>query len=640
MHRTAIGDSPNDVNSTLMGVRLNNLLSGTAVQFRRIHYRCVLFVATYLLASPQLLAEPTLELGKSRDPHYVGEAAVLRFTIKGVEKEEEPKVEFESTPGLRTRLVGVSPQVSSFISNINGRVTQVRNVTYQVTYQLSAEEAGNYTVGPFKISQGGKELDGQAVAFEFLPVDEDPDMRVRQILPDRPFFPGERVEVGIEWWYEASQAQDAFPPRITSLLFDQFTFIDQPPTRGEQKLPIETAAGEVSLTAKVREATSDGKTFLVVSAKRTMVVDKSGTYELPPISATIRKVTEWRRERSFFGGSRKVAVADKPFRAIGEPQVLMVKPLPLEGRPQSFAGAIGQGFSMQVTANRTVVQSGDPIKLEVTLRGDGNLENASLPPLSADGGLDPNSFRLPSGDAVGEFDGEKKTFFVSVRPNQAGTNEIPALAYSWFDPRTASYQTTRSKPIALSVTQGEIVDKSRVFSSVVREEKKANVPQGTESMAPEDSTEFDRFFVGADLSVSEDYAVLNHSSNVGGLWVQAALYLFGALMVAVALWDRRRADVDPKLKQRNHRLMRQRKAIQAATSEPRQQAAETVAAALRSLNAELPDHPLRDDLEAVVANCESIIYQPGASSTDRLESKLVADAQRLADGYLGDHKEL
>ena len=61
---------------------------------------------------------------------------------------------------------------------------------------------------------------------------------------------------------------------------------------------------------------------------------------------------------------------------------------------------------------------GDPITLSVTLRGDGNLETAALPPLSTvDSGLDAESFRLPSGDVAGVLseDDTAKTFTVTVR---------------------------------------------------------------------------------------------------------------------------------------------------------------------------------------------------------------------------------
>ena len=143
----------------------------------------------------------------------------------------------------------------------------------------------------------------------------------------------------------------------------------------------------------------------------------------------------------------------------------MVKPFPLEGRPGSFAGAVGEGFSIEVAADRTVVRVGDPIGLTIALRGKGNLDNASLPPLSAEGGLNPDRFRLPEGDTPGKMADGVKQFQISVRVTDESVIEIPKLAYSWFDPETETYRTAHSKPIALRVMPAQVVSASDVVSA-------------------------------------------------------------------------------------------------------------------------------------------------------------------------------
>ena len=193
--------------------------------------------------------------------------------------------------------------------------------------------------------------------------------------------------------------------------------------RGDSRMPIQTSQGPISLAATARSETSNGKRFTVVSAQRTLIPNRAGTFEIAPITAMIELVTQWKRRRSAFddfgfggslfdealGNNRRAAKVEL-FRAEGEPLTFQVKPFPIDNRPDSFSGAVGKGFSLDVAADRTVVRVGDPIRLTMNLRGDGNIEGAALPSLSADGGLDPEKFRLPEGDVAGAFDsGQNET---------------------------------------------------------------------------------------------------------------------------------------------------------------------------------------------------------------------------------------
>ena len=67
-------------------------------------------------------------------------------------------------------------------------------------YVVTADQAGDYLVGPFVIKQGAKEARIREVPMTFEAVPEDPDMRVRLILPEGNVYPDQRVPVKIEWW--------------------------------------------------------------------------------------------------------------------------------------------------------------------------------------------------------------------------------------------------------------------------------------------------------------------------------------------------------------------------------------------------------------------------------------------------------
>ncbi len=612
--------------------------------------RILLILAVFLTGAHVGAQEVQVQVAKQRPPHYVGHPAIIQFTINGFDEESAPTVEVEQLPdGLRAQTVVGAPSIARGYSNINGQISQYTRVTHVINYAVTANRPGEYTVGPFVIKQGTQQASVKAVPLTFEPIPDDSDTRVRLVLPEGNIYPDQRVPVEIEWWY-AGNLDDIRDLSIYSPLFDMFRFAPDPAARrGDSRLVIDTKGGQLPLAASVRMEEYEGRRFAVFTAKRTLIPDRVGQFEIAPIEASMVRATSWSRERSpdddlGFGssllremlGDDRRPTATMMSRAVGNGQTLVVKPFPSEGRPESFAGAVGEGFSIDVAADRTVVRVGDPIGLAITLRGQGNLENASLPPLSADGGLKPDLFRLPEGDVAGTMGDGVKEFRVSVRVSSEAVTEIPALAYSWFNSETETYQTVRSKPIALRVMPAQVVSASDVVSgsgSPALPPAENGPSEGSQprqiaaaiAMKPTFSLS------GADLAIEPLAGVVLRDCRgwQGGLPWQLALYGAGGLLIVVALVDRRRRDVDPVVLARRRSVRSQQERIAHAAGLPRKEAAAEVAAAMRGLVAELPD-VARAEAQAVVAACESIVFAPAESAGTTLDAALIAQARAVA----------
>jgi hypothetical protein len=610
-----------------------------------------------LATTPLFAQDVRVKVAAQKPPYYIGEPVLLQFTVEGFDEQPEPKCEMDqkkTVPGLRGQLAGANPSVFSQIVQRNGRVYQAKTITYRLDYLVTADQPGDYLVGPFVIKQGNRQARVDAVQMTFESVPADPNMRVRLVLPDKPVYPDQRVTVGIEWWY-AGDIDEILKLRIHSPLFDKFHFAQDPePTRRTSRLPIDTKDGQLQLVAEAREEEYEGRLFTVVSATRTLIPDRVGEFAIEPITATLRKATAWARERSVFDdfddfgfgdslfrdmiGERRRPTRTALIRAVGEPQTLVVKPFPIDGRPESFAGAVGDGFSIDVAADRTVVRVGDPIALNITLRGQGNIENASLPPLSADEGMNPDLFRLPQGDVPGRISEGAKQFRVSVRVSDESVAEIPALAFSWFDPKTETYETARSKPIALRVMPTKLISAKDVVSGS-SESPVNTVGNGTEDSESNEVAVATRgrpvfSLSGADLAVESDAGVVLRDSGerTAAVVTQAMIYGTGLLLIAVALIDRRRRNVDPALVSRRKNVRQQKARIARAASLPKQRAADEIAGAVRALVADFPD-AARDDAAAVIAECESIVYAPAGSDEARLDEALLDKANEVASRY-------
>jgi len=528
-------------------------------------------------------------------------------TAAGFDEEPTPAVTLGKSPdGLRIAFLNVSPSVSSSITIINGRRTESRTVVFRFNYRVTGVRAGDFLVPAITVKQGGKSARTNPLTLAVRKIDEDPNMRIELLLPDAPVYPGQRVKVKVRWWY-AGDFSDVNQLIIYSPLFDKFEFQDQPVRRGDSALPLTGAKGKTQVKAVVSKQTLDGKQYTVATAERTLLAEKVGEHQFDPIVVNVSKVVRWKRD--FFGD--RVAAAVRRIQARGKPAKLTVKPLPLKDRPESFAGAIGSGFSIQARASNTVVKLGDPITLTLTLRGDGRLQNAGLPPLFADGkGLDPKQFATPADSIPGEMTKDGKEFKVSVRVIGPTVSQVPPIAYSWFDPELGEYKTTMSTPIAMQVGKARIVGTQDVVSA------RPNIPDNSGKPSPVEPAVkapggFDTS--GADLAIIADASRLlaNTEDRFGGTTTLVAVYVSSFLVLLVMFILGRRAARDPQVVAVRRNVRQQIGRLRQAGGMFASQQAAEISAALRILAPHVPAEK-RDELDRIMRDCDNLAFATAA----------------------------
>ena len=125
--------------------------------------------------------------------------------------------------------------------------------------------------------------------------------------------------------------------------------------------------------------------------------------------------------------------------------VMHVLPLPEEGKPAGFTGAIGQ-FHVSGNAQPTTVGVGEPITLHFVVTGTGNFDYVHAPALAPD-----PAWKTYVPDAKMTYDDQAKTqgtktFEEAIIPNKNGTLSLPAATFSYFDPDKKQYV---SLPVSL-----------------------------------------------------------------------------------------------------------------------------------------------------------------------------------------------
>ncbi len=133
-----------------------------------------------------------------------------------------------------------------------------------------------------------------------------------------------------------------------------------------------------------------------------------------------------------------------------DPITVTVLPLP-QPAPADFTGAVGQ-MAITATVSADVVAVNEPVTLRLILQGAGNAANWPNPTVPAIAGWRSFDSTVKSTNVVtnGRLIGTR-TYEQLLVPTTAGPATLPAIAYSYFDPEAASYQTIHTQPFTLTV---------------------------------------------------------------------------------------------------------------------------------------------------------------------------------------------
>ena len=146
---------------------------------------------------------------------------------------------------------------------------------------------------------------------------------------------------------------------------------------------------------------------------------------------------------NFFGRTER-------FNIYTEPKQIQVLTLPTKGRPKSFSGAIGM-FKMQVTTDSDSTRVDEPIMLSLKLSGQGNFDRIKSPALpKARGWRNYQPESTFEGDDSQPLKGVKRFDYVFI-PEKSGALKLPAVSFSFFDPKVEKYVELTRPALSIKV---------------------------------------------------------------------------------------------------------------------------------------------------------------------------------------------
>ena len=376
----------------------------------------------------------TFEMNLSKDVLGINERLRVDFTMNRDGDNFVPP-DFE---GFRV-LMGPSQSISS--SWVNG----VRSFSKTYTYTLAPTARGKFTIKQATIVIKGE-------TYKSLPKEVEVTAAVER--PDGEKTVDDVADESLHLVAEISKTSPYLNEAVTvvyklyaspSIDVTNFRALDNPKYNNfwSQDIPV--------TKYDVQNTTYDGKSYRSVILKRVVLYpQRTGELEIEPLSLDVSLQIPTNK-RDFFGG-RIFAQTNKTVSAGN--RKINVKPLPTEGKPADFSGAVGE-FQFSVTTSKTHLNASESLQAKVAINGKGNLKLFEIPSLNLPSSLevyDPE-FNESVRTTLSGMEGNVSNSYTVV-PTFKGKYPIPSIAFSFFNPKTEKYQTLSSGEIMINVLEG------------------------------------------------------------------------------------------------------------------------------------------------------------------------------------------
>lgn len=190
----------------------------------------------------------------------------------------------------------------------------------------------------------------------------------------------------------------------------------------------------------VEEVVRDGRTFVIFEIARTVLPVRPGNLKIP--GSTLRFSYASQFKESLING--RVPIDRFECVVKGAARTLRIEPLPEEGRPAEFTGAVGR-FSVRAEAQPLNPVVGESVKLVVRIEGEGNLTIFDPPhPGELEG------FHVRG--SIEDRSWTHRTIIFDLMPLNTSVDAVPPIRFAFFDTVSpARYRMIETEPIPLAV---------------------------------------------------------------------------------------------------------------------------------------------------------------------------------------------
>jgi hypothetical protein len=369
----------------------------------------------------------------------------------------------------------VPPNFDDF-TVVGGPNTSLKNLyvngkrTYQKTYSyfLAPKKKGKFT-----IKQATIEIDGEV--YKTFPVTVTVTAAV-----DKPNGPPDASDIASDKIHLVAEVSNGNPylNEPTTVVYKLYvsTEVGISSNWREKQTPRYNDFWSQNIEIKglnIQRGEYKGEDYRYVVLRKTVLYpQKTGKLKLEPLVLDITVEVPTGRANIF--GQQIMTQVPKTVTAGS--RTINVKPLPEQGKPSDFKGAVGD-FDFKVTTSKNQLNATESLQAKIEVSGRGNLKLFELPKLTTPSSLEvyepehKESVRTNLGGMQGSI---SDTY--TIVPQYRGKYPVPSISFSYFDLKTESYKRITSDEIIIDVVEGPTAstDNSENTSAATKQTVKPN----------------------------------------------------------------------------------------------------------------------------------------------------------------------
>ena len=398
-------------------------------------YFYILFALT--LVSAGAIAQVTFKASVSDFKVGLNERLKIDFTI------DKQGADNFIPPSFKDFTVLAGPSQATNFSMING------STSFSQTYSYVIQPTKK---GILNITSASIEYNGRIIKSNALKITVTDAVNIPKDANDPRYVASENIHLVAE-----VSNRNPFIGQSISVVYKLYVNINKVSVRNtretqspafngfwNQDMPVENL--------EVQDGTYQGQAHKFVVVKKSVLIpQKSGKLILDPMEIEITAGVPIGRSDLFgnmiFNNINYVVSTGK--------QIIDVKALPLEGKPENFSGAVGN-FKFLVTTDKTTLKLNETAQVKVELQGTGNLKLVDLPKL-----VTPNGLEVYEPDhqekIVTSLQGMSGTVYnqYTIVPQFKGKYKIPNLNFSYFNPIEKKYHNLSASDILIEAPYGK-----------------------------------------------------------------------------------------------------------------------------------------------------------------------------------------
>lgn len=409
----------------------------------RLLAQCLVLICGLALTVP-LASQASIEV-TGPSPALVQLGRASRLVIQADRAQADLQFQVPQVPGLRMRVGAPSRQTQ--ISTFNGRTRRQETITQVV--ELTPTREGVFTVPRFEVRAGSavRQVGPLRVECKADPTGDE-YASVRALSVPEKVFVAQPVRLGVEYEIDASlrllRGRSSYDIWVDAVWLDETdgTVVIE---RGDAEDGVPMQINREVRSVPMERVQRGGREFFRFRYETVVQPSAAGTFEFDrPI---LRFGVETGRSRTGLFGER-VGRQQERLISYGQATRTEVVPLPIEGQPADFGGAVGR-FTVATEVSMdglpvTEVEAGRTLRWTFRIRSQGPLGFFRDPVLKGS-----EAFR-----EIGRRErreGDEVVIDFDLQPVRSGRQRLPELDWVVFDTGAESYRSLTGDPFEIDV---------------------------------------------------------------------------------------------------------------------------------------------------------------------------------------------